>query len=264
MRGALTALLIGLTPLPAAAAAEVAVLWEDGPARVVLRDGARVVAERVDASSPRLVEARLGEGVSVRGASPSGAVAVQRGRLVLVTADTSHGRRLIGFVLDERGGWRSAGSVPVGPGPVSVAPALAAPDPAFPAPAPLIPLRVVAGRLAADAEALPVPVPQALAPGRCPGGPAAATVEDAARLVRALPEAEAEAAALRAAACLVLAARPFEARRVLGLALGREGAARALALEAELAGRLACSPHLAAIRRASPPEKTFLLGACAR
>ncbi len=75
---------------------------------------------------------------------------------------------------------------------------------------------------------------------------------------------EREAAALRLAACLVIAARPFEARRAIALVLGREGAARVGALEAELAFRLACSPHIVAIRRASPPEKTFLVATCVR
>ncbi len=79
-----------------------------------------------------------------------------------------------------------------------------------------------------------------------------------------MPPAEVEAAALRLAACLVLAARPFEARRALGLVLGREGALRVAALEGELARRLACSPHIAQIRNASPPEKTFLLSGCGR
>lgn len=253
MRGALAALFLGLTPLPAASQTT---LWAEGPARVVLTADGRVVAERDGA--PRAVEARLG--AAIRGAAPSGTVDVARGRLVLVTAEASQGRWLVGFLLDGRG-WSSAGALPVAAGPVSLAP-LAAPDPAFPEPAPLVPLRLLGGRLAADERALSATVPAALAPERCPGGPAAATVDDAARLARALPHAEAEAAALRLAACLVLAARPFEARRALAATLGREQAARIPALEAELARRLACSPHIAAIRKASPPEKTFLVAAC--
>jgi len=255
MRGALTALLLGLIPLPAMAQTT---LWADGPARVVLTADGRVLAERDGA--PRPAEARLGE--PARSAAPSGTVDVERGRLVLVTAETSQGRRLLGFVLDSRG-WSSVGTVPVAQGAISLSP-LAAPDPAFPEPAPLVPLRLLGGRLAADEKALAATVPAALAPGRCPGGPAASTVEDAARQARGLPPAEAEAAALRLAACLVLAARPFEARRAVALVLGREGAPRIAALEAELARRLACSPHIGAIRNASPPEKTFLFSACTR
>jgi hypothetical protein len=226
------------------------VVWQEGPHRLALRDGA-LVAE----AGGRVLSRRAAPDATLLGlAEPRGQ------RVLLLEAPAAEGRELLGFLLSPQGAL-AAGSVRLGPGEVRRSPLLA-PDPAFGGAGPAVPLRVLAGRLVADAEALAAPIAEAMGAARCPGGPNPQTVEEAARTLRALPPAEAEGQARRLAACLVYAARPFEARRLIGHAFPAAESGRARLVEEELTRRIACSPHVAAIRRASPPEKTFLLGRC--
>ncbi|MBY0338264.1 MAG: hypothetical protein K2X11_16735 [Acetobacteraceae bacterium] len=225
-------------------------LWRDGAQRLVLRDGAVLAlsGERVLARAPAAQAQLLGL------AEPRGQ------RVVIVVAEAEGRRTVLGYGLGGSG-LIPAGAVPVGPGEIPLTPLLA-PDPVFVGAGPAVPLRLLAGRLVTDAEALAAPVAEAMGAARCPGGPHPATVEDAARLLRGLPAEAAVTQATRLVACLVYAGRPFEARRLLGYAFPPAESQRPRQVEERVARLLACSPHVQAVRRASPPEKTFLQERC--